>query len=1529
MINPSLSIDLPKLVSIDTIMDSSPADTDTGITLPQKDNVLILMQDPANLNALIAHFALTDYAQIKALHSIEKGHDVQDILGIPVYAELENFLMLGSPSERKAFVFSQDLLAIDEPGNSSLEKMPEVFNDLIVEPGYSGLEKMPEVVNDLIDEPDYSGLEKMPEIFNDLIDEPVNSGLENMPEVFNDLIDEPDYSGLEKMPEIFADPILPADQGDDGLVFAADEQVLPVTAASGFGGNLPGSIPEADGDADDAAPQTWDLFEAQSRLRQQYGELTREIQLDNGNVLRSYDVVNPHGFIARNNVEVNPDGQEVSVTPEIIHPRTGANAAASASASGGGLFGDAGSGISLSTGSKVAIGGTLVAGTALGIWAGIDSDNLQETFTGTSGASTVPEVAEPPANTLHASGPETNPDAAVLPATGALMSGDVPGTNPDSPASDNVAQPMPITAAGGSDGGGQPEAPTGDAPGPGDFENPFDPTDLIPNPEQFPLLYIDSSTWNTILEQSTVVRILSELADRSAPFVREVTAGAGEIARVYNIMIHNELVEVTYVTDMQDVFIRAGDKGALNPAGAPANVGSPAEVNFHAAPNQNLPAVENVTPANTVIAGDNAGNNAGNNAHASAHSGGGGGGFSGFGSGIHIAGGGGGSSLATQVIGGTVAGVVVGGIAMGIWALADEDGLTDAFTPDSSAPAAPDPADDTAALPQTAAMLAGADLPARHGGDDGEIVMQDFLVNDGVRFHETSTGTYAIRTIRSDPFEGGYIEVYEIRQGQFAAGIDGGELAFVENLQSPVQHELYFLQDGSSTRMTMARSEQVDGVTLRHYMVDHADAHLRVDYLFGEDGLPVPSPAVVPGAVSTIATAVTEVLVTTIKVAVVAGAGFAIWAGVDSDSLSHALGSSSTGSARPDDAPVVPAPVDLDSPATNGNVFDAPGPGTPADAPAAIAPAQPLFNPLTPLTPLDQLPQWPAPDSREIVFSPLVADTPVTLLLALAPRDGTGATHAPSFNEVADNMSGIQQTLSAWIASAAPDSPFTLQGLDILDFGDGAGLSLMVSLNAYVNPSTGSNSALTPDSVAALESAIQHQLAGWRQGDAQAQLPDGSCTADFPAVEAAPVPMSATENNETPAQLPDGSCTADFPPVEVAPVPMPAPENNATLAQLPDGACIAEFPVIATLPVPTAVSMDSQAPLPELSDAVGAEISALPMTGEMMFDDGDVPAQGSGEASGDAAALLTPPAAGAGNQGAGSVGNGAHSAFQVEEDDIEIQEAQDGNWNPDQQHFNPDELAEELGEQPDLEWGNQLNELIVAPDPASRTQTLNVFGSGITHAVHDAGRGGVGGTGIPVSWAIGGGIAVVGGAGVTAIALTSTDADKKDSDGDNNNGGAPAAIDSNAVMQTGTLPDSLPQNPAPASIELPVSSQSADTPVALQVALGQHGGIGFADVAGDIDAIREILAQWVSSAAPVSPIAMLGLDIGDFSDGSGLSLMVYLNAYIDPSTGFNSALTPDSVATLQSAVQHQVEDWLHGAVPEIVLVAANTTPLVH
>ncbi len=90
--------------------------------MPQEDTVMILMEDPENVDALIQYFALKDIKQITALTQIVQGHDVQAILGVPVYAELESFLML-SPEDRKSFVFTlnQAIVSDEFAVNDSME----------------------------------------------------------------------------------------------------------------------------------------------------------------------------------------------------------------------------------------------------------------------------------------------------------------------------------------------------------------------------------------------------------------------------------------------------------------------------------------------------------------------------------------------------------------------------------------------------------------------------------------------------------------------------------------------------------------------------------------------------------------------------------------------------------------------------------------------------------------------------------------------------------------------------------------------------------------------------------------------------------------------------------------------------------------------------------------------------------------------------------------------------------------------------------------------------------------------------------------------------------------------------------------------------------------------------------------------------------------------------------------------------------------------------------------------------------------
>ncbi len=89
----------------DKAADLPATDPDTGAPTPAKDTILILLQDPANLAAVVQHFFLVDLAQIKALQTIEHGEDAQALLGIPDITELESFLLL-DPGSRKTFVFT-------------------------------------------------------------------------------------------------------------------------------------------------------------------------------------------------------------------------------------------------------------------------------------------------------------------------------------------------------------------------------------------------------------------------------------------------------------------------------------------------------------------------------------------------------------------------------------------------------------------------------------------------------------------------------------------------------------------------------------------------------------------------------------------------------------------------------------------------------------------------------------------------------------------------------------------------------------------------------------------------------------------------------------------------------------------------------------------------------------------------------------------------------------------------------------------------------------------------------------------------------------------------------------------------------------------------------------------------------------------------------------------------------------------------------------------------------------------------------
>jgi hypothetical protein len=98
--------------------------------------------------------------------------------------------------------------------------------------------------------------------------------------------------------------------------------------------------------------------------------------------------------------------------------------------------------------------------------------------------------------------------------------------------------------------------------------------------------------------------------------------------------------------------------------------------------------------------------------------------------------------------------------------------------------------------------------------------------------------------------------------------------------------------------------------------------------------------------------------------------------------------------------------------------------------------------------------------------------------------------------------------------------------------------------------------------------------------------------------------------------------------------------------------------------------------------------------------------------------------------------------------------------------------------------------------------------------------------------------------------------------------------------------------------------------------------------ADDVPAIRELVLRWISQVAPDSSASLDGFDFVDMGDGSGLSLMVQLNVYLNPSTGFNSALTAESVALLDSALQHMGES-MPAEVPELALVGMNLSTVTH
>ena len=177
--------------------------------------------------------------------------------------------------------------------------------------------------------------------------------------------------------------------------------------------------------------------------------------------------------------------------------------------------------------------------------------------------------------------------------------------------------------------------------------------------------------------------------------------------------------------------------------------------------------------------------------------------------------------------------------------LPDEPCTADSSAPVSGneVPAQVNATGDDSTLPQTAAMLGGEDGAGSHinGDDSVEMVeLPDLYEANVVRIIQSPLGPVGIRIIRTDAVAGGEISIYEaVGQGDMVAA-GGGAPAVVTNLQVPTQYEAIFISNGTSTRMTPASSEVVNGGTVRTYVLNNSDVHLNVDYLFSADGNPVP-----------------------------------------------------------------------------------------------------------------------------------------------------------------------------------------------------------------------------------------------------------------------------------------------------------------------------------------------------------------------------------------------------------------------------------------------------------------------------------------------------------------------------------------------------------------------------------------------------------------------------------------------------------------------------------------------------------------
>ena len=154
-------------------------------------------------------------------------------------------------------------------------------------------------------------------------------------------------------------------------------------------------------------------------------------------------------------------------------------------------------------------------------------------------------------------------------------------------------------------------------------------------------------------------------------------------------------------------------------------------------------------------------------------------------------------------------------------------------------------------------------------------------------------------------------------------------------------------------------------------------------------------------------------------------------------------------------------------PGHNGGALPQP-PLAPTAPETSLTPATPTTSetPVTPNTP-------DTPDTPDI---PNTSDAPVTPELPTVPftlADGTGPAAAPGVAHALTDLPFIREIVRQWILQFAPASGLSLDGIDVLDPGNGAGVSLMLHLSVHPDPD-GFNSALTEASMALPEPALPH-----------------------------------------------------------------------------------------------------------------------------------------------------------------------------------------------------------------------------------------------------------------------------------------------------------------------------------------------------------------------------------------------------------------------------------------------------------------------